>query len=174
MIDLYIDGSCSVDCISGGLVIPIRKVLLLGIFSSWFWPNSVYIYIYEHSTCRYIRSNALNVPHVSQPRFIATFKINALKNIWENEFPFNGTMMRKKFDVSNSGSHINWRKLKMAIDLLFVIIMLLLLLLLLLQVYNGVNMRQVCLRHASSLIGVSGVLFSLVGICLFVATVSQV
>ena len=27
-----------------------------------------------HSTCRYVRLNALNVPHVLRPRFIAPFK----------------------------------------------------------------------------------------------------
>ena len=29
------------------------------------------IYIYEPSTCRYVRLNGLNVPHVPRPSFIA-------------------------------------------------------------------------------------------------------
>ena len=34
--------------------------------------------LYERSTCRYIRLNALNVPHIPQPRFI-TIVINFYK-----------------------------------------------------------------------------------------------
>ena len=45
------------------------------LFSSWCLTR-LCLYIYERSTCRYVRLNALNVPHVPRPRFIApkTFK----------------------------------------------------------------------------------------------------
>ena len=34
-------------------------------------PRQPSIYVYERSTCRYVRLNALNVPHVSRACFIA-------------------------------------------------------------------------------------------------------
>ena len=36
-------------------------------------PHSMVIYLYERSTCRHVRLNALNVLHIPRPLFIAPF-----------------------------------------------------------------------------------------------------
>ena len=42
------------------------------------WYIQIYVtseFIYERSECRYVRLNALNIPHVPQPCFIAPSKV---------------------------------------------------------------------------------------------------